>query len=68
MITFHYIKFKNLLSYGNTWTKIELDKNQTTLFLGKNGSGKCLDPTTGIDIEIEDEEIRKIFEEFVKNR
>jgi DNA repair exonuclease SbcCD ATPase subunit len=29
-----------LFSYGNYWTEIDLDKNSTTLILGKNGEGK----------------------------
>lgn len=40
MITFHKIKYKNLLSTGNSFTELELSKNPTTLIIGKNGSGK----------------------------
>jgi DNA repair exonuclease SbcCD ATPase subunit len=39
-ILFQSIKYKNLLSSGNAWTKVELDKNRTTLISGTNGSGK----------------------------
>ena len=39
-ILFQNIKYKNLLSSGNAWTKVELDKNRTTLISGTNGSGK----------------------------
>ena len=39
-ILFQNIKYKNLLSSGNAWTKVELDKNRTTLISGSNGSGK----------------------------
>ena len=39
-ILFQSIKYKNLLSSGNAWTKVELDKNRTTLISGSNGSGK----------------------------
>ena len=37
---FHYVKYKNILSTGNQWTKIELDKNKSTLIVGENGAGK----------------------------
>jgi len=40
MINFRKIKYKNLLSSGNQFTEIGLDKHQTTLILGDNGSGK----------------------------
>lgn len=34
------IKFKNFMSFGNQWTEIDLDKDKTTLVVGKNGGGK----------------------------
>ena len=40
MINFTKVRWKNLLSSGNTFTEIELDKHQTTLILGENGAGK----------------------------
>ena len=40
MIIFHKARFKNILSYGNTFTEIQLDRTATTLISGKNGSGK----------------------------
>jgi DNA repair exonuclease SbcCD ATPase subunit len=40
MINFKKVKYKNLLSSGNTFTEIQLDSHQTTLVLGENGSGK----------------------------
>ena len=40
MINFTKIRFKNLLSYGNTFTEIELDSVKKTLLIGKNGFGK----------------------------
>ena len=40
MITFKNIKYKNLLSSGNTFTEIQLNKTNTTLILGENGAGK----------------------------
>ena len=40
MIIFKTIKFKNFGSFGNNYTQITLDKNNTTLICGNNGSGK----------------------------
>jgi len=40
MIIFKKVRFKNFLSFGNTFTEIDLDKNGNTCILGKNGSGK----------------------------
>ena len=40
MINFKEVRYKNLLSSGNKFTKIPLDTHQTTLILGENGAGK----------------------------
>lgn len=40
MLIFECIRFKNFLSYGNTWTEIELNKAKDTLIIGENGAGK----------------------------
>lgn len=40
MIIFHSIRWKNFLATGNYWLEIQLDQNQNTLIIGKNGSGK----------------------------
>lgn len=40
MIKFNWIRYKNFLSTGNQFTKIKLNKSNTTLILGSNGSGK----------------------------
>ena len=40
MIIFKYVRWKNLLSTGNQFTEIQLDRNPTTLIIGENGSGK----------------------------
>jgi len=40
MILFKKIKWRNLLSTGNYWSEIVLNKSQNTLIVGKNGSGK----------------------------
>jgi DNA repair exonuclease SbcCD ATPase subunit len=39
-INFSKIRFKNLLSVGNYFMEIPLDKSPTTLITGKNGAGK----------------------------
>jgi DNA repair exonuclease SbcCD ATPase subunit len=40
VIHFKYVKYKNILSTGNSWTEIQLDKNKSTLIVGENGAGK----------------------------
>ena len=40
MIQFHYVRWRNLLSTGNHWTRIDLDRSSDTLVVGENGSGK----------------------------
>jgi DNA repair exonuclease SbcCD ATPase subunit len=40
MIIFEKVRFRNFGSFGNTVTEIVLDKNNTTLICGNNGSGK----------------------------
>jgi len=40
MIQFTKIRWKNLLSTGNTFTEVRLDKHPTTLICGENGAGK----------------------------
>jgi len=40
VIYFKYVRWRNLLSTGNTFTEIQLNKNPTTLIIGENGAGK----------------------------
>lgn len=40
MIEFKSVEWKNLLSTGNSPTKVLLNKSTTTLIIGKNGEGK----------------------------
>ena len=40
MIFFKKIRWKNFLSIGNSFTEIDLSKNNTTLIVGENGAGK----------------------------
>jgi len=40
LIIFKYVRWRNLLSTGNQFTEIQLDRNNTTLIIGENGAGK----------------------------
>jgi len=40
MIEFKIVRWKNLLSTGNSWTEIKLNESPNTLIVGENGSGK----------------------------
>ena len=40
MSIFKYVRWKNFLSTGNTFTEIQLDRNPSTLIIGENGAGK----------------------------
>lgn len=42
MITFHTIRYKNILSFGNMMTEVQLDRSPFTLIQGKNGGGKSV--------------------------
>lgn len=37
---FYKVRWKNLLSSGDIWTEVQLDKNKSTLIVGENGAGK----------------------------
>lgn len=37
---FHTVRWRNILSTGNQFTELYLDKNKTTLIVGENGAGK----------------------------
>jgi DNA repair exonuclease SbcCD ATPase subunit len=37
---FSVVRYKNILSTGNSWTEIKLDQNKSTLIVGENGAGK----------------------------
>jgi len=37
---FKRVSYKNILSTGNQWTQIDLDKSKSTLIVGDNGAGK----------------------------
>lgn len=42
MIKFKEIRWKNFLSYGNTWSSVDLSEGTLGLFVGKNGAGKSV--------------------------
>jgi hypothetical protein len=50
MIIFKTVKAKNFLSVGNNYFEYELDQDNITLLRGRNGEGKCVDPTTKIKL------------------
>jgi len=40
VIIFKTVQWKNFMSTGNSWTKVDLLKHKSTLVVGQNGSGK----------------------------
>lgn len=40
MIYFRKIRFKNILSFGNMMTEVQLDRSPSTMVIGNNGVGK----------------------------
>jgi predicted ATP-binding protein involved in virulence len=63
------IVFQNFKSYGNKKVSIDFENDFNSdliLLSGKNGSGKCLDPNTTIDIIFDSQELMSNFEEFLK--
>lgn len=67
MIQFKYVKFRNILSSGDNWTRIDLDKTSSTLIVGENGAGKCLRGSTEVDVKTEDDETMKKLNDFMNN-
>jgi len=51
------IKWRNFNSYGNKWNDIDLTQSDSAFIqiTGGNGNGKCLNPNTKIDVEMDDE-------------
>ena len=64
-IHFKVIRWKNLLSTGSQFTEISLDRSSTTLIVGENGAGKCVHPSTEIDIKFENADVEAAFREFL---
>jgi DNA repair exonuclease SbcCD ATPase subunit len=40
MLIFESLRWKNLLSTGNAWTEVQLNRSKSTLIVGQNGAGK----------------------------
>ena len=40
MILFEKVRYKNILSTGNAWTEVDLNRSKSTLIVGDNGAGK----------------------------
>lgn len=66
MLIFENITWRNFLSTGNAPTTFNLNGAKSTLVLGKNGSGKCVDKKTQIDIDFLDESTKLKFNEFLE--
>ncbi len=63
------VQFRNFTSYGNRIQSLTFDKSSNLFLLyGLNGSGKCLCPSTELEVKIEDDEIRQKFLQFLKNK
>lgn len=60
MIIFEKVRFKNFGSFGNNFTEINLDKNNTTLICGNNGSGKSFAFLDSITFALFGKPFRKI--------
>lgn len=60
------VTFRNFGSYGNRTMTLEMPEDPGFWIVqGKNGNGKCLLPSTEIEISGEDIEIEK-FQEFLR--
>ena len=61
------IYWKNFKSWGNNTQQLKLktDTGELILMVGKNGSGKCVEKNTFIDIEINDIELNYNFIKFL---
>lgn len=74
MIIFKEVRWKNFLSTGNEFTKIQLNRSKSTLIVGKNGHGKCVCINTIIKIrnketnEIISCSVGDLYEKANKNR
>jgi DNA repair exonuclease SbcCD ATPase subunit len=60
MIIFEKVRFKNFGSFGNSFTEIVLDKVNTTLICGNNGSGKSFAFLDSITFALFGKPFRKI--------
>jgi len=61
-ISFNNTRFKNFLSYGSAWQSFDF-LNGLNMIVGDNGSGKCVNPDTIIEIEC-DKKIKNIITKY----
>ena len=66
-IHFQSVRWRNLFSYGDTWTTVQLDRSPSTLVIGKNGHGKCLAGDTTVDVRFKSADVERLFVEFAKS-
>ena len=67
-IEFGKIRYKNFLSSGNTFLEFDFKKTKSTLIVGTNGVGKCLEKNTTIEVDFKTNEVEEKFKKFLKNR
>lgn len=59
------LKFRNIRAYGNNIQELKFsDEGSLNIIVGNNGFGKCVSPTTEIDVEFTDEAVAAAFEEY----
>lgn len=63
MITFDKLRFRNFMSYGGAWSELALNDCQLTAIAAKNASGKCVDPTTTINVRFESTKTVELFKQ-----
>jgi predicted ATPase len=60
------LRFRNIRAYGNNFQELKFSElGSLNIIVGNNGFGKCVCPTTEIDVEILDSGIREEFEKYV---
>ncbi len=60
MLKFKQLRFKNILSFGNMWTTIDLDEPASVLIQGSNGSGKSASILDSLTFVLYGKPFRKI--------
>ena len=56
------------MSYGEVPVKYIFDRNSTTLINAKNGSGKCVDKSTTINVKFKNDETKDKFIKFISKQ
>jgi len=64
-ITFTSVKWKNFLSYGNSFTEYKF-KRGMDIITGKNGTGKCLRKNTVITVQTENKDIEATLKDYIE--